>query len=164
MTDRIENEYKITSRDIEAALCAYPSSPFYCRRWIAVARASWGIESHECDILALSASNYAHEIEIKISVSDLKKDFQKSHSHISIDNKIRCLWFAAPETMLEAMKEFVPVNAGIIIVRTIANHCRARIIRKAAPKKTARKFTEDEKLQLLRLGAMRYWSTIRSSK
>lgn len=95
----------MTAKDIEVALCAYPSSLFYCRRWVVVPRVSWGLESHECDILALSSSNYAHEIEIKISISDLKADFKKHHQHISRDNKIKCLWYAAPVEMQAAMDE-----------------------------------------------------------
>lgn len=150
----------MTAKDIEVALCAYPSSPFYCRRWIVVPRVSWGLESHECDVLALSSSNYAHEIEIKISISDLKADLKKHHQHISRDNKIKCLWYAAPIEMQAAMEQFVPEYAGIIVVYQ-ANRLRTRIIRGAKQNMSARKFTAEEKMQLLRLGAMRYWTIVK---
>lgn len=150
----------MTSKDIEVALCAYPSSLFYCRRWVVVPRVSWGLESHECDVLALSSSNYAHEIEIKISVSDLKADFKKHHQHISRDNKIKCLWYAAPIEMQAAMEQFVPEHAGIIVVYQ-ANRLRTKIIRRAKQNMSARKFTIEERMQLLRLGAMRYWTIVK---
>ena len=150
----------MTTRDIETALCAYPSSPFYCRRYIAVPRASWGIESHECDILAVSKSGFAHEIEIKVSVADLKKDLKKSHAHRSRDNKIASLWFAAPSEMLDAMLQYVPERAGII---TVARHYSGKryvtkVIRKPQRVKTARPFSQNEVFQLARLGTMRYWA------
>jgi hypothetical protein len=157
---------KITTKEIEVALCAYPISPFYCRKWIVVPRVSWGLESHECDILALSNNNYAHEIEIKTSVSDLKADFKKRHHHESIDNKIRCLWYAAPIEMQAEVENLVPQNTGIILVYRSTNEwhtykLRTEIIRKASPKTSARKFTDEEKIKLYRLGTMRYWTIIK---
>jgi hypothetical protein len=157
---------KITTKEIEAALCAYPISPFYCRKWIVVPRVSWGLESHECDIFALSGNNYAHEVEIKISISDLRADFKKSHHHESRDNKIRCLWYAAPKEMQESILELVPQNAGIILVYESVNKghrykLRTEIIRKPKRNMSARKLTDEEKIKLCRLGTMRYWSITR---
>ena len=55
-------------------------------------------------MLALNKSGYATEVEIKVSVSDLKKDIHKKHAHIGgtwgrgID-KIKYLFFAIPEAI-----------------------------------------------------------------
>ena len=49
-----------------------------------------GLNIHECDLLILTNHNYATEIEIKVSIADLKKDLDKRHGHRS--NKIKNLW------------------------------------------------------------------------
>jgi hypothetical protein len=61
---------------------------------------------------------------------------------------------------LAAMEQFVPEHAGIIVVYQ-ANRLRTRIIRGAKQNMSARKFTAEEKMQLLRLGAMRYWTIVK---
>ena len=150
----------MTSSDIEKAITYYPSSPFYYRRWLVVPNISWGLNLHECDLLALSSSNCAHEIEIKVSKSDLKADLGKKHGHRS--EKIKCLWFAVPVELKESCEKFCPERAGIILVsmrpdpdgglRPIAS-----VFRKAKPS-GGRKFGVDERLKMAELGVMRYWS------
>ena len=145
-----------TSKQIERALVAYHGSPFCYRRWLVVPNVSYGLESHECDLLALSTSGYAHEIEIKVSVSDLKADFKKAHQHQSMGNKTRCLWYAAPLEMMAALLEYCPPHAGLLTVAS--DHAAARVLRKATPIRGARPYTEAERFQLARLGTMRYWT------
>ena len=74
------------------------------RRNLVIPNVSWGISMkhpttykwmglHECDILSLTKSNYAMEVEIKTTKSDLLKDKEKTHGHNS--NLIRYLYFAS---------------------------------------------------------------------
>ena len=39
------------------------------------------IVNHECDMLIVTKNRYLTEVEIKISLSDLKADFKKKHQH-----------------------------------------------------------------------------------
>ena len=110
---------------------------------------------HECDLLTLNKSGYASEIEIKVSKSDLKADAHKSHLHRS--NRIRHLYFAMPKEM-ECCEEFVPIQAGIVLVWHDADaygdkpRYRCQLVRRPITNKCARKFTPEEVLDLARLG------------
>ena len=48
------------------------------------------IVNHECDMLIVTKNRYLTEVEIKISLSDLKADFKKEHQHK--DENIKNLW------------------------------------------------------------------------
>lgn len=131
------------------------------RKYVIVPNVSWGIsrpgigELHECDILALSLSGYATEIEIKITKGDLLKDAEKPHAHDS--SFIKKLYFAIPEKLLEVAKENIPKRAGIMVVTKSRNSegFETRIVRKAKTNKDAVQWIEDERNQLMRLGCMR---------
>lgn len=137
-----------------------PGRIFDYRRFLVVPNASYGVGLHECDLLALTASGYAHEIEIKVSVSDLKRDGEKRHHHES--RRIKCLWFAAPACMRQAMLEHVPERAGIILVHDQSEGWSRllEIVRKPQRRADARAFTAEERYDLARLGTIRYWTRV----
>lgn len=135
-----------------------------------VPNVSWGIAGlHECDLLSLSLSGYATEIEIKISKADLIKDKKKSHGHEH--NHIKYLMFAVPEKLEEIAMEHIPERAGLYIVsqyhinydlypearNTPYNRIkyRVKIARGCTANKTAHKWSDKERLDLFRLGTMR---------
>jgi hypothetical protein len=65
-----------------------------------VPNVSWGLGlRHECDMLVLDKKGQFTEIEIKISLADLKADFKKPHGHAS--KIITRLVYAIPKDMLE---------------------------------------------------------------
>jgi hypothetical protein len=150
----------MTAKQVTRALTCSPNAPFYFRRYIVVPNVSWGMGiNHECDILALTPAGFAHEIEVKISRADTKRDLQKPHEHD--DKKIRCLWFAGPASIVESLVEFAPERSGIIIIdepNGYFQYGRPQVIRKATPIRGAEKFTDSERMDLCRLGMMRYWS------
>jgi hypothetical protein len=116
----------------------------------------WGLWfDYELDLLSVSSSNYGTEIEIKISKADLKKDLEKTHKHGDI--RIRWLYFAGPEKLLNDMNELVPKNAGII---TVSDSYVCKIQRKPKQNKAALPFTKEQIIGLLRLGNMRYWKML----
>lgn len=47
------------------------------RRWAVCPNVSWGMLPWEADILALSKNNVIHEVEVKVTASDLKRDLLK---------------------------------------------------------------------------------------
>lgn len=137
-----------TAAEIEIAIAGW----FGIRKHVIVPNVSWGLFNHECDVTVLSSSNYAYEIEIKVSKSDLVRDKAKWHNHDSI--KIRKLWFAVPEK-LNGCIEYIPARAGILVVskKGVVSELRAPEVNAMA-----RKLSEKECFTLARLGTMRIWS------
>jgi len=150
----------VTSGDIEWALIKPQRSKFNFLKCIVVPNVSWGMVNHECDLLALTKSDVAHEIEIKVSKSDLKADKRKRHNHPG-GKLIKYLWFAGPESLEDAFVEYAPEKAGIILVyedyAERPGMCY-RVARHPKPNPMARKWTQEDRIRLARLGAMRYWT------
>jgi len=148
---------KITTIEMEIILSSY----FNVRRNLIVPNVSWGMcidqkPLHECDLLICTKSNYLHEIEIKVSKSDLKADKKKFHHHFH--PAIKSLYFAYPET-LKNVEEYVPERAGIITVgRTETGILFTKILRKPKNNMKSRAITDKEKFHLAHLGSMRIWT------
>jgi len=119
----------------------------------------WNLR-HEADLLAVTKDNFVTEIEIKISVSDLKADFKKVHNHRS--NRIHRLVYAVPDFMLKQTMELVPKQHGIIAVKWVVfNDSVGRYVAEWVRRVTKNgnpAITEKNLNDLLRLGAMRIWS------
>ena len=143
---------KITTINMELILVHH----FKPRTKLIVPNVSWGLGIHECDLLILSQTGYATEIEIKVSAYDLVKDKKKRHKHDS--HKIKYLYFAIPHYLEELIGE-IPERAGVIIVRPSNYNGKlfCDIVRK--PKVHGHyKFSEEERYKLARLGALRIWT------
>lgn len=147
----------MTCLDIETTVARMWS----IRSHIIVPNVSWGLDIHECDLLIVTKSNYAIEVEIKISKSDLKKDTGKGHLHES--SKIKYLYFAIPEKMISCIN-LIPEKAGIIVIKKREtkqydwqSDYYGNIIRQPQRNIQARALTDSERFKLLRLGCMRIW-------
>ena len=147
---------KITTIEIEARLAGH----FNYRQNLIVPNISWGMDIHECDLLIVTKSGYATEVEIKISRADLKKDAFKKHNHEDRFNRIRRLYFAIPESLSNCI-EFIPERAGIIVLSRGKNYGEdylfCKVLREAKINTTCKQFTEAERFNVARLGAMRIW-------
>ena len=145
--------------DMELALVAH----FDYRRNLIVPNVHWGMNMHECDLLMLSQHNYATEVEIKISMADLRADAKKPHGHRS-GGRIKNLWFALPEKLkekhLEKIEQLVPERAGILFVREDDDNWTPRVRMHRPPRgnANARNWTDEERYKLARLGALRIWN------
>jgi len=158
--------------DIEVAII----KGFNPRQNLIVPNVAWGIHDshytplHECDVLILSNSGYATEVEIKISKADLLKDASKRHHHIH--GLIRRLYFAVPEKLKEIALASIPDNAGLIVVslKEVTNYhyhyggghtaytdtiTRVETVRECKVNTKAQKWDDKQRYQLARLGAMR---------
>lgn len=138
-----------TAKEIEIAVA---TKWFGVRRNLIVPNVSWGFLPYEADLLILTNSKYAWEVEIKVSRQDLIRDASKGHNHAC--NKIRQLWFAIPEKLMRCL-EFVPAKAGILVVD------RKGFVREQRPPAVntqAIKLTDEEVFTVCRLGALRVWS------
>ena len=148
--------------DMELAVSGY----FGIRKNLIVPNVSWGMFGHEVDLCVLSPAGYATEVEIKVDRSDLIKDKEKRHGHRS--EIIKYLYFAIPEHLKKDV-EHIPERAGILTVKWNApwdnriyggryaeGWWSCKKVRE--PKIQARhKWTDQQRLDLLRLGAMRIW-------
>lgn len=152
----------ISTLEMECAI----AQRFEPRRNLIVPNVSWGLSIHECDMLVLSQANYATEVEIKISKADLKKDAEKWHGHNDYYNRIKSLFFAFPEHLwpkLQDCLDCIPERAGVLLVsrqpstRRFGPLWRIDTEREPEINRQARKFTDDERYKLARLGALRIW-------
>ncbi len=137
-----------TASEIEIAVAEY----FGIRRNLIVPNVSWGLSRlHECDLLIMTPSNHLYEVEIKVSKSDLIADKKKIHGHVN--NRIKLLYFAIPEKLMQCT-EHIPERAGILVVMKDGT---VRKCREAKANTKSIKASNEDRLQLLRLGAMRIW-------
>jgi hypothetical protein len=143
-----------TTGEMELALARY----YEWKNLLAIPNIGYGLNLHECDLLVLSKSGYATEIEIKISKSDLKADQHKEHGHHS--SKIKYLYFAVPEKLKECMP-LIPERAGFI---TVSPAGQVTIVRDPQLNKEVHKFTTEDTIRYYRLGCVRIWSLRRTIK
>lgn len=144
-----------TSRDVEVAV----ANLIGYRKHTIVPNVSWGLGLyHECDMLVLDDKNRFTEIEIKVSKSDLKKDFDKKHGHKS--RFISRLIYAVSEPILEAAEQIVDTRFGIISVSYNEKNGRytARWVRQCKHIKGVDPVSPDMIQKFMKLGCMRIWS------
>ncbi len=138
---------------------ALARSVFPWRQFLLCPNIYFSFGRYEIDLLAITASGYAHEIEIKVTMADLKRDFEKRHFH---DNaRIKFFWYAIPEPMLESALPLIPETAGIITVRYDDKHGYYWPTRER-PAKTrahAQKLDDAEIEGVRRMVYFRYWAS-----
>lgn len=95
---------------------------------------------HDCDLIVIrNKSLHALEVEIKMSVSDLKAERKKQRyqrrgvdyyhdSDVGMDKIFKEKWFAMPEKMKQKGLELIPDYAGLLIVNEYGG---VKIARKA---------------------------------
>lgn len=146
---------KYNSKEIELAVANY----FGNRKCLIVPNVSWGFNlNYEADLVVVTKSGMAKEIEIKVSKADLLKDKEKKHQHDS--NKFAELYFAIPEKLLKHI-EHIPERAGVLVckMRTYnhGRYCVAELFR-PANKRRIKPLSIREQFMLARLGTMRIWN------
>ena len=132
----------------------------------------WG----EVDVLKVEKSLYLTEIEIKVSMSDLKREWNKQRwmpvFYEAFKKTMRRYFIAMPEELYEHGRDVIPdwVGAGILTVceareeygRLTRPYAYER--RKPRINKEAAKITIADVAALGRLGTLRYWNLIRGEK
>lgn len=114
----------------------------------------------ECDLLYVTKTGYAHEIEIKVSRSDLMRDKKKqrhAYEKYMHDPIIRSKTFAIPEELASCVDD-IPAECGVIVVYRNPKRTYTTDIRKAVIDTRARKLTAEELMKMYRLMAMRVWT------
>lgn len=147
---------KLTAKDIEYAIAKYIN----WRRNLIVPNVSWGLGfEHELDLAVVSKARYLKEIEIKVSLADLKADMNKKCWHVDKENRIKELWFAVPEELQEQALSILPETVGIYVVKGK----KVREVREAKAIPKARPLTEKEMEKLYHLLSMRVWAMRKSA-
>jgi hypothetical protein len=138
--------------DIELVLAHH----FDYRRNVIIPNVFWGMGLYyEADVVVLMHSDYAYEVEIKVSASDLVRDAKKRHHHDS--NLFRETWFAVPEKL--STHSAIPENAGILaIIGDKESGFYVKTIKRGRVNKMAKKWTTEQKLKLMSLGILRIWT------
>jgi len=146
---------KMKTIEIEIAMMAYLN----VRQNLIVPNTHWGLylgnkAMHECDLLMLTKSGYATEIEIKVSKSDLLNDNKKLHFHSH--EYITKFYFAVPDFLEEVALTSIPDHAGLFVLKYKKDGSLKVTKRKDAFRsKASIKWNDKERYQLARLGAMR---------
>jgi len=144
------------SVEIEYRLTHGLDAPFGYRKYVVVPNVSWGMLPYEADLLALNKNGYLHEVEIKISLADLKRDLLKK-KHLKRHRLVKALTYAMPLDVWEKVKDNPPIpeHAGVICIHPVQYYSRPRLA-KANPDACA--LSMEEQFKFARLGAMRYWT------
>lgn len=167
----------MTSREITNALARHLDY----RKNVIVPRCHFA--GAEADLLCLRPSDWLEEFEVKVSLSDFKREFiEKTWKHeflvqgsrhntfpgdgecvvVASEHKIRRFWFAVPHELSDKVNDLVPAHAGLVTVQRTQSRWRNAfdvvVIAKPAPVlKMARKLTQGERCDLCRLAYLRYW-------
>ena len=136
----------------------------------------------EADVLVLRPSDWLEEIEIKISVADFKREWEtKAAKHERLvrggtlfapadesstnpkPHKIRRFWFAIPLDLWPKIGPMLPAHVGCYTLApqmwrgAPIGGLTVAIARPAPALPLGRKLTADERMELLRLLALRFW-------
>lgn len=124
------------------------------RKNVIVCNIQKGMDIYECDVLLLRPTGYGVEFEIKLTRSDLMKDFKKEHEH---DHElVKEVYFTVPMDLVSVALKEVPIKYGVIGVRRDKEmNPVTEIVRESQINPAARQWTDSERMQLLRLGNMR---------
>ena len=138
--------------EIELAVAGY----FDFRANTIVPNISWGLNLHEIDVLVLTKSGYAYEVEIKTTKADLVRDSKKKHGHRS--SRIKRLYFAVPESLAQIALTIIPIGAGLLTIKEEGGFTRAKLIKPPSQNSQVRPLNPDERLKLHELATMRLWN------
>lgn len=117
----------------------------------------------EADLIAITKAGYVKEFEIKVSLSDLKKDKLKmKHNYWGHPKHlISELWYAMPEGLapLEEIEKHIPEYAGIVYVYVCPRGItRCKVARLPKQALSAKKLEPKDVVSLARLGCIRFWT------
>ena len=154
---------KITERALQIAIARY----YDTRKHIVVPNVSHAFFNHECDVLVLTASGYATEIEIKISAADLRKDFTKRKHQIKRPDQISRLFYCVPEKLLDLAMQIIPEQYGIITFRLYEplyaggpERLLLKQQRQAEKRLNSKPWSDKDKVALLRNFHIKSWDYI----
>ena len=150
---------KLSVQEIEDSLLLYFGGK---RNNLVVPNVSWGLLPYEADLLVMNKSGYLTEFEIKRSFSDFMADFKKDEKAHNAPI-IYKFYYVVPLNILDKVLAVLKEKAEADkqeMPAVISYDEKARLkLQEGNPYRfNARKLFLEERLQLARLGTMRYWS------
>lgn len=116
---------------------------------------------YEADLLYITGKGYLTEVEIKTDINDFERDFYKVIYHSS--PLVRNLYYAIPLDLYKRysidIDSMTAEKAGIIVVEKKG----IRYIKKSPPRAGVKPLTENQKIEFMRLGCMKWfknWSDL----
>jgi hypothetical protein len=154
MVIRRTNKHKLWhAGEIEIAIAKHLNP----RQNLIVPNVFWGWGNYEKDLVVVTSNHYAWEIEIKVSLADLKKDNNKRHGHYN--NKIKRLYFAVPDKLKQEALKLIPERAGLFTVSEDSSGglTFVSLVRAPTINSRAEKIEDKDITKLYELAAMRIW-------
>ena len=103
--------------------------------------------SGQPDILAISKEHFVIEVEVKVSVSDFRKDKKKRKWEMEgggFLRNVRQFYYAVPKNMVEKIKDDIPRSCGLMAIDDFYHHRlndNVAIIKKAPTNRAAERVT-----------------------
>jgi len=165
---------KINCVDIQRAVLGFGKNCLWDPQKVRGAFNTTGVAGWEADIVVIQKSGLLYEVEVKVSVSDFRREFQtKSEKHEALVSGLRRrpfdapfptvvsrFYFAMPVEIWQKVKGEVPAWAGVILVDDGKRDKRGRLepwVEVKAPKLPARKATDKDRAALTESVYFRYW-------
>jgi hypothetical protein len=142
------------TQELELRLATF----FDFRRNLIVPRIAPGLViPYEADLIIVTPSRWATEVEIKISASDIRAESKKSPWAHRSEN-IKKFYYAVPEDLADC--KYLPQDCGLISVMENPGKYDlvCEIIRPPKINKEAAKITDAQYIYLSRLGCMKIWT------
>lgn len=157
---------KTTSLDIELAIMR--KFDYNVNLIIPNISGSYGILAFETDMVVITPSGYAHGFEIKVSKSDLRADFKKTH-HIEMEKMrngktgkeryfgmFKNFSYAVPSELQEEALKLIPKFCGLYVYNQVNDYGFLSCIR--TPNLLFNyKWSQDQMYKAARLGTMRIY-------
>lgn len=136
------------------------------RTHLMVPNISWGLLSHEADMLVVRQTGYCLEFEIKRSFSDYKADFKKHKWCGGLSKKIKEFYYAFPAELWHKrendIRGLLPDFAGVLVAYNGDGFPYSKIVREAKPNSQAIPLSQSQMYDVARLGTMRIWNLKRA--
>ena len=151
------------------------------RQEILVPNVSWGLVSWgECDLLAVSKAGYITEYEIKTTMSDFKREWGKNrwigrpgtpddnYYFRAFRKMVKSYYIVVPEKLAEKVRPLIPefAGAGLLSIDQDVNgfgapYKKCTEVQPARINRKAEKLSDEQRIRMGHLAAMRYWSLVR---
>lgn len=132
------------------------------RTHLMVPNISWGLLSHEADMLVVRQSGYCLEFEIKRTFADYNADFKKYKWKLGLSKKIKLFYYAFPAELWHKrendIRNILPDFAGVLVAYNSDTFPYSKIIREAKPNPGAVPLSQSQMYDVARLGTMRIWN------
>ena len=148
----------------------YNSCLFDKRNDIMLTNLSFGLLNHEADFVAINKSNYLTEVEIKRSLADFKKDFEKDVFHK--DERVYKFFYFVPVSIKDKVMDFLKTETALTKIHTTfgehyfphvmtySEEGRVEDVKESGSLYTGygRKLFLEEIVKVSRLVSIRYWN------